>query len=153
MTPAAPAAPAPAPPLPDVASRLRMAVMRLARRLRLEGLGEQASPPMVSALATVDRFGPLTLGDLAAAEHVQPPSMTKIVARLEASGFVVREVDADDRRVARVRVTPAGHRYVERARSRGSAYIASRLRGFSPEERERIEAALPLLERLLEDVG
>lgn len=154
MTPTA--APATARPVREIdrtgmASRLRLAVMRLARQVRQETVGGDVTPSMLSALATVDRRGPLTLGALAAAERIQPPSMTKLVARLEEAGLVVREVDASDRRVARVQVTREGKRLVERMRSRGSAYIASRLATLSPEERAVVEAALPVLERLVEE--
>jgi DNA-binding MarR family transcriptional regulator len=137
--------------LSDLAGRARLVLMRLARRIRQEAVGDEATPSMISALASVDRGGPLTLGELAAVERVQPPTMTKIVARLEAAGLVVREVDVLDRRVARVRVTPAGHRFVERGRQRGATFLASRLRTLSPDERAVVEAALPVLERLLED--
>ena len=134
-----------------LASPLRLAVMRLARRVRQEAMGGDVTPSMLSALATVERQGPLTLGELAAAERIQPPSMTKIVARLAESGLVVREIDASDRRVARVQVTRDGKRLVERSRSRGSAYVAGRLARLTPEERAVLEAAVPVLERLLED--
>lgn len=137
----------------ESASRLRLALMRLARRVRQEALGGEVTQSMLSALAVVDRRGPLTLGELAAAERVQPPSMTKIVARLEEQGLVARQVDPRDRRVARVRVTPAGHRFAERSRSRGSAYLARRLRTLSAEDRAVLDAAVPVLERLLEDDG
>ncbi|HVF76178.1 MAG TPA: MarR family transcriptional regulator [Acidimicrobiales bacterium] len=136
--------------LTDLAGRARLVVMRLARRIRQEGMGDEATPSMISALASIDRFGPLTLGELAAVEQVQPPTMTKIVARLEAAGYVVREVDAGDRRVARVQVTSAGHRFVERGRQRGAMFLAERLRTLSAEERAAVEAALPVLERLLD---
>jgi len=137
--------------LTDLAGRARLVLMRLARRIRQEGMGDEATPSMISALASVDRLGPLTLGELAAVEQVQPPSMTKIVARLEAAGLVVREIDPVDRRVARVRVTAAGHRFLERGRRRGAMFLAARLRTLSPEDRAAVEAALPVLERLLED--
>lgn len=135
----------------ELGARMRLALMRLSRRVRQEALGGDVTQSMLSALAVVDRRGPLTLGELAAAERVQPPSMTKIVARLEEAGLVVREVDSRDRRVARVRVTDAGHRFAERSRSRGSAYLARRLRTLSDDDRAVVEAALPVLERLLED--
>lgn len=153
MTPTAAAAPTSpsSRELTAVASRMRMAVMRLSRRVRHESLGGDVTSSMLSALATVDRRGPLTLGELAAAERMQPPSMTKIVARLEESGLLVREIDARDRRVARVQVTREGRRFINRSRSRGSAYIAARLATLAPEERAVVEAALPVLERLLED--
>ena len=135
----------------EQAARLRLALMRLSRRVRQEALGGDVTQSMLSALAVVDRIGPLTLGELAAAERVQPPSMTKIVAKLEERGLLARQVDGRDRRVVRVQVTDAGHRFAERTRSRGSAYLARRLRTLGAEDRAVVEAAIPVLERLLED--
>jgi DNA-binding MarR family transcriptional regulator len=134
----------------ELASRLRLAVMRLARRLRQQ-TGDPITPSQISALATVEMQGPLTLGDLAAGERVQPPTMTRIVAALEEEGLVVREVDRDDRRIARVAVTAAGKRLLERSRGRKNAYLAHRLKGFAPEERALVERALPLIERMVGD--
>src|SRR5688500_13790926 len=94
-----------------LAAGLRMVVMRLSRRLRQQAEGE-VTPSQLSALATVERLGSVTLGELAAAEQVQPPSMTKIVGGLEAHGFVIREVDPNDRRIARVRISEDGRRFV-----------------------------------------
>ena len=144
------AAPSTAPVDPGLAAGLRMVVMRLARRLRQQAEGE-VTPSQLSALSTVERLGPLTLGELAAAEQVQPPSMTKIVNGLEQHGFVVREPDAKDRRIARVRISDDGRRFVARSRTRRNAYLASRLKGFDADERAILEQALPLLERLVDD--
>lgn len=138
-------------PAADLASGLRLAVTRLARRLRQEGAEGGITPSQLSALATVERFGPVTLGELAAYERVQPPTMTRIVAALADAGLVTREVDADDRRVARVRVTPAGRRLLARSRRRKTAFLATRLRRLDDDERRLLERAVPLLERLLED--
>src|SRR5687767_8278094 len=90
---------------------LRLVVMRLSRRLRLHS-EEAVTAPMLSALSSIVRLGRLTLGELAGVEQVQPPSMTKIVGKLEEQGFVVREADARDRRVTRVRVSEEGDAYV-----------------------------------------
>ena len=133
-----------------LAAGLRMVVMRLSRRLRQQAEGE-VTPSQLSALATVERLGSVTLGELAAAEQVQPPSMTKIVSGLEAHGFVIREVDPNDRRIARVRISEDGRRFVSRSRTRRNAYLNERLRRFDPEERALLERALPLLERLVDD--
>src|SRR5882757_1064706 len=106
----------------ELAARLRLAVTRLSRRLRHQGeTGISAS--QLSALATVDRSGPMTLGDLAAAEQVQPPSMTRIVSRLEEGGLVDRQACEQDRRVTRVRVTTAGRQLLQRSRTRKDAYL------------------------------
>ncbi|MCU1451609.1 MAG: transcriptional regulator, MarR family [Acidimicrobiales bacterium] len=133
----------------DLAARLRLAVTRLARRLRQQAEGE-ATPSQVSALASVERLGPITLGQLAAVERVQPPSMTRIVAGLEEAGFVSRQVDPKDRRIARVETTVAGQRFLERTRSRKNAYLAARVRTLDPDDRAVLARAATLLERLLE---
>jgi DNA-binding MarR family transcriptional regulator len=133
-----------------LASGLRLVVMRLARRLR-QRADAGITPSMLSALSSVERLGPITLGDLAAAERVQPPSLTAIVGRLEEEGLVAREGDPDDRRVARVRLTPSGARLMERNRSRKNAYLAQRLRTLDRADREVLARAVDLLERLLQD--
>jgi DNA-binding MarR family transcriptional regulator len=150
MTPsAAPATTAPA----QLASRLRLTVARLARRVRHEGTGagDDLTASRLAALATVERLGPITLGELAAVEQVQPPSMTRIVARLEELGLATRETDADDRRVARVRVTGDGRALLTRSRTRKDAFLARRVSALTPDERATLERALPLLDRLMDD--
>lgn len=134
-----------------VAARLRLAVARLARMLR------QNAPPdsdvtvsMLSALASVERLGPMTLGELAAVEQVQPPSMTRIVARLDELGLVVREVDAADRRVARVRLTADGARFLSQNRTRRNVFLAERMKALTRDELARLEQALPVIEKLIE---
>jgi DNA-binding MarR family transcriptional regulator len=131
-------------------SQIRLAVMRLARRLRQQSVGD-ITQSQFSALATVERDGPLSLGDLADIERVAPPSMTRIAARLEERGLLARTTDASDRRVARVEVTAAGRDLLRDTRTRRDAYLASRLRALSPEERDILARALPLLERLARD--
>lgn len=124
--------------------------MRLARRLRqLTDAG--ITPSMLSALSSVERMGPLTLGELAAAEKVQPPTMTPIVARLEGEGLVSREVDPDDRRVARITLSRQGRQLIERSRSRKTAYLARRLRALAPEDRAMIARAVVILERFISE--
>jgi DNA-binding MarR family transcriptional regulator len=127
---------------------LRLVVMRLARRLRQQAEGD-VTASMLSALSSIARLGPLTLGALAAVEQVQPPSMTKIVGKLEDQGLVIREVDDRDRRVVRVRVSPEGEGYVARSRTLKNVYLAERLERLDADERLLLERALPLLERLV----
>src|ERR1700756_2048038 len=94
---------------PELASRLRSSVARLARRLRQEGIvNQEASPSQLAALATLFRSGPITLGELAGAERVKPPTMTRIVAALEERGLVRREPSPDDGRIVHVVVTDGG---------------------------------------------
>ncbi len=141
-------------PVPDLseaelASRLRLAVTRLARRLRIQLPGD-LSPSQLSTLSTVDRLGPLTLGELSTVERVKPPTMTRIVACLEEQGMVTRTVDPADRRVARASATDAGRRFLEHSRSRKDAYLAERLRCLDAADRAALKRAAVVLEKLLE---
>jgi DNA-binding MarR family transcriptional regulator len=134
----------------EVVSRLRLAVNRLARRMRQQadvGIGQS----LFSALVALDRAERMTLGELAATEQVQPPTMTRIAASLEARGLVARLPDPVDRRVAWISVTPEGRRLLDRTRNRKNAYLAKRLRSLSDADRRSLERALPILERLIED--
>ena len=135
---------------PELAARLRLVLNRLARRLRNQTPGD-LSPSLTSALVTIELRGPITLGQLAASERVTPPSITRMVATLERLGLVRREADPGDRRVARVSLTPDGRRTVLRTRTRKTAYLAKRLHKLDESERAVVCAALPVLERLLED--
>jgi DNA-binding MarR family transcriptional regulator len=144
--PTTPTEPATAPALP---SRLRMVVTRLARRLRQHGEAS-ASPTQLAALATIERDGPLTLGALAAIERVRPPTITAAVGRLEERGLVRRRIDARDRRVARVEITPQGRRLLAQSRSRKTAYLERQLAALTPDERDTLERAAAILERVLE---
>jgi DNA-binding MarR family transcriptional regulator len=136
-----------------LAARLRLTNARLARRVRREALsaGDDLTASRLSALATIDDFGPITLGELATVEQVQPPSMTRIVARLEEHGLAVREVDAHDRRIVRVRVTDAGRAVLARSRTRKAAFLARRVARLSPQARATLARALPVLEQLIDD--
>lgn len=133
-----------------LAGRLRISVTRLNRRLRQEaGSGLTASAQ--STLATIARHGSLSLGELAALEGVKPPSITTMVAGLEAQGLVAREADAGDRRVSRVAVTARGQQRLQRTRSRKTAYLAGRLTRLGERELAVLDEAAGILERLLED--
>ena len=136
-----------APDTAELAARLRLAVTRLARRLRQEAEAG-ITPSMLSALSSAERQGPVTMRDLCAAEQVQPPTMTRIVAALVASGLVVREPDPRDGRVAWVKVTPEGRRLLERSRRRKEAFLARALRDLDPRDVAALEAAADVLERL-----
>lgn len=131
------------------AARLRLALMRLSRRLRQE-VAAPITPSQLSALARLDRGGAMSLGDLAAAERVTPSTLTRIVAALEADGLISRTPDPADRRVALVAVTPAAHELLETARARGAGYLAERIAGLERDDADTLAAAIPILERLLE---
>jgi DNA-binding MarR family transcriptional regulator len=134
----------------EVVARLRIAVNRLQRRLRQESLGG-LSPAQASALGTVNRHGSPTLGELAALEQVQPPTMTRVVAGLSEEGMVTRIADATDRRSARVRITPSGERALEQIRTRKNAFLLRRLGELGPDEQQHAVELVALLEHLLED--
>ena len=134
----------------ELASRLRLVVTRLARRLRTQLPGE-VSPSQLAALSIVERLGPLTLGELSNTERVKPPTMTKIVACLEEQGLVSRTVDEKDRRVARVQATRAGLRFLEESRQQKDAYLAERLRSLDAADRAALQRAADVLERLVEE--
>jgi DNA-binding MarR family transcriptional regulator len=132
-----------------LASRLRLVVMRFTRRLRRQA-GDDLSPSLVSVLACLERRGPLTLGELAALEHVKPPSVTRMIAALESRELVRREADPSDGRVSRVSVTATGGRTLQRSRTRKTAYLAKRLATLNDEDAAALAKALAVLERLLE---
>jgi DNA-binding MarR family transcriptional regulator len=142
-------APTKAVPSADLPARLRLVVTRLSRQLRQRAVVD-LTPSQISALATIDRTGPVTLGELAALERVQPPSVTVVATRLEEKGLVVRRQDPQDRRVIRVETTKDGRRLLARSRSRKDAELDRRLRLLSDEERTTLAAAAVILERLVE---
>ena len=131
----------------EIAARLRLSSTRLARQLRREaGLGR--SPSQLSALAVINHHGPLTLGALADLEGVAPPSITKVVAILEDDGLVTRTPDPTDRRVSYVTTTPKGSALHEESKRRRTAWLAGRIRHLTADQRERLAAALDVLDEL-----
>jgi DNA-binding MarR family transcriptional regulator len=133
----------------ELASRLRLGVTRLARKLRQQA-EPGITPSLLSALSTIERAGPMTIGDLCAVEQVQPPTMTRLVASLVETGLVERSVDPADRRVAWVRVTPAGAKSLAQTRKRKEAYLAKRLRRLEPDRLAVLEEAAAILDQLVE---
>ena len=134
----------------ELTSRLRVAVARMNRRLRPQSL-EGLSPAQVSALATVSRLGSPTLGELAAAELVQPPTMTRMVATMADAGYLLRHSDPADGRICRVTVTDDGERTLERIRSLKNAFLSERLAELSEDERHQLHELLALLERMVRE--
>ena len=133
----------------DLANTLRPIVTRLARRLRQQdhtGLG----PTMTAALASVAKHGGPTHGELAAIEQVSPPTITAVVGKLENLGFVTRETDATDRRVTRIRVTPAGVEQLDSVRTRRTSWLASQLESLSDDDRRQVAHAAEILGKLVD---
>ena len=136
-----------------LASRLRLTLARLARRVRQEGVGadEDLTPSRLAALSTLDELGPMTLGQAAAVEQVSSPSMTRIVARLEELGLAAREMSRADRRVVTVRITDEGRAVLKRTRTRRDLFLARRVERLSADDRAVLARALPVMERLMGD--
>ncbi len=135
---------------PALAASLRFAVMRLSRRLRQHSALD-VTQSQLSALAVVVRESRLTLSQLAEAERVQPPTITRIVESLVQRGLVQRVPSSADRRVVWVEPTPEGTRLVESVRRRRDAYLAARLRTLSADDRAVLARAAVLLETLAGD--
>jgi len=127
---------------------LNSAAIHLLRRLRKEDRALGISAARLSALSVVVFGGPLTLGELAAAEDVTPPTMTRLVAALEAEGLIARASDPGDGRVVRVRATAKGRRVMERGRARRTESLAAQLAALSPDQLDTLEHATAILEAL-----
>jgi DNA-binding MarR family transcriptional regulator len=136
--------------LPEVASRLRLAVMRLSRRLRQHAPGG-ITPSQLSALSTIVAEGRVTLSQLAVAERVQPPSITRVVDVLVTAGYATRTQSEEDRRVAWVETTTTGRALVEAVRRQRDAYLAQRLSTLTPDDVAVLARAAALLEQLTAD--
>ena len=132
-----------------LASELRLSVMRLRRRLAGERHPDNVlSMGAMAVLGCLFRNGDLTVGDLAAQERVQPPSMTRIVNALEEGGYVVRRAHETDGRQVVVVLSDRGRTTLLADRARRDAWLAQRLRGLSADERDTLRRAAPILERL-----
>lgn len=135
--------------IPEVADRLGLVATRLARMLRQQDEGA-LTPTMRATLGTIGRDGPLTLGELAAIEQVAPPTVTKVVTKLEDAGLVAREVDGDDRRIVRVSTSAEGRRWLDEDRRRRTDWLTDRVRGLDAEDQQRLAAAVEVIEGLTE---
>ncbi|WP_405012003.1 MarR family winged helix-turn-helix transcriptional regulator [Kitasatospora sp. NBC_01539] len=129
-------------------SQLRSSTMRLARRLRHQRIEESLSPTEMGVLGTLARCGRATPGELARREHVQPPSMTRIIAMLEEKGLVRREPHPDDRRQVVVSSTEQAEEILAESRRRRNAWLAELAAGLTDEEWALVRAAAPALYKL-----
>jgi DNA-binding MarR family transcriptional regulator len=131
---------------PEVADHLHSSAIRLLRALRRQDDKWGLSAPRLSALSVVVFGGPITLGDLARAEQVRPPTMTRLVQALESAGLVKRAPDPDDRRIMWIKATPNGKKLLLRGRAARVRALAFRLKSFSQEEIQALDDAAHLLE-------
>jgi DNA-binding MarR family transcriptional regulator len=139
--------------LTDSAARLRMAIVRTSRRLRQEAAGAvgELTPTSAAALATVERYGPLTPSELAEIERVKRPTATRTLGVLGEAGLVERAPDPEDGRSALVSITAAGRERLRRLRGRKNAYLARRMRDLPAGDVETLERAAAILEAILEE--
>ena len=132
-----------------LASELRTSVMRLRRRLAVERHPDnELSLPSMAVLGALHRHGEMSLGALASHERVQPPSMTRTVNCLEEGGYVARRPHDSDGRQVVISLEDKGRETLLADRARRDAWLARRLRDLSPEERDVLRQAAPILERI-----
>src|SRR5689334_4968141 len=132
-----------------LASQFRVSLVRLARRLRSEREpSNELSAPAISVLGVLIREGDLTIGQLAAHERVQPPSMTRTVNALAENGYVERRSSADDGRSVIVALAEKGRETLLADRRRRDAWLARELRALTVEERDLLRKVVPIIERL-----
>jgi DNA-binding MarR family transcriptional regulator len=129
------------------AARLRVAVLRLSRRLRKHELAG-LTPSQLSTLSSVGKSGPVRLGDLAAAERIAPSTLTRLVNVLEDRGYLVRKPAPEDARAYLVTVTDSGKEVLGRIREEATSMLTDILATLTPDQLAALEAALPALEQL-----
>jgi DNA-binding MarR family transcriptional regulator len=132
-----------------LASRLRLATVRLSRLLRGDTTS-QLTPSQMSALATVDEHGPLRVSDVAARENIQAPVATRVLASLEDLSLLTRLSDPDDRRASLVQLSNAGRTMLNEIRIEKTRVLSDRLATLSRRDLDTLARALPVLETLVE---
>jgi DNA-binding MarR family transcriptional regulator len=134
-----------------IADRLHSSAIHLLRRVRKQDAATGEGPARLSTLSVLVFGGPMTLGQLAAAEQVRPPTMSRIVTGLEHSRLAERMTDAQDARRVRIRATPSGERLLHEGRRRRIEYLARHLDGLTRKELATLDEALKLVEGVLRD--
>jgi DNA-binding MarR family transcriptional regulator len=131
----------------QVADRLHSAAIHLLRRLRRVDQASGLSAPKLSALSVIVHAGPISIGDLAVAEQVRAPTMTRLVKELEADRLIERATQGADRRVSRVRATRAGQRLLQQGRDRRIDILNQFVSGLTEAEIKQLEQAVEVIER------
>ena len=134
----------------ETAARLRRAVTRLNRKLRYSALGG-VTPAQASMLASINKLERPSLGDLALAEQIQPPSVTRLVKDMMKAGLISSASDPSDRRSTRVRLTAQGRRELTAIRQRKTEFLERKLLALSPVDQRQAEKLVSFLEMLSED--
>jgi DNA-binding MarR family transcriptional regulator len=133
---------------PDLVDQLRLAVVRLERRLRKIGLTEGVTPSQYSALSLVGRHGPLRLGELARREQISKSTVTRLVAGLERGGLVRRTEDDTDGRSAFVELSAEGRDLLSEMTRGSNDYLRDRLEALDEHDRARLADAIEILARV-----
>jgi len=134
----------------ELSAALRPSLLRITRVLRNQRVDLSVTLTHLSAMATLRKKGPMSAGDLAAHERVQPPSMTKVLAGLEEKGLVTREPHPSDKRQVIIALTPAGIDLLDSERRQRDAWLSQRLTQLTPDERAVLRDAIPVLDKLAE---
>ena len=134
----------------ELAALLRPSLLRLTRIIRNQRVDLSVTLTQLSAMATLAKKGPMSAGELAACERVQPPSMTKVLANLEERGLVRRDMHPTDKRQAIISVTEAGDALLDEERRSRDAWLSRRLTELTPDERALLRSVVPVLDKLAE---
>jgi DNA-binding MarR family transcriptional regulator len=134
----------------ELASLLRPSLLRLTRLIRNQRVDMSVTLTQLSAMATLKTRGPMSAGELACCERVQPPSMTKVLASLEEHGLVRRDPHPTDRRQAIIVLTQSGLELLDSERKSRDAWLSQRLSKLSIEERSLLRQVVPVLDKLAE---
>jgi DNA-binding MarR family transcriptional regulator len=134
----------------ELASQLRPSLLRLTRIVRNQRVDMSVTLTQLSAMAMLHARGPMSAGELAACEKVQPPSMTKVLASLEERGLVRRDAHPGDRRQAIIAITDEGIALLDSERRMRDAFLAQRLSQLTPDERATLRNVIPVLDKLAE---
>lgn len=132
----------------ELAALLRPSLLRLTRIVRNQRVDLSVTLTQLSAMATLQKRGAMSAGELAACEKVQPPSMTKVLANLEERGLVRRDVHPGDRRQAIMSITPAGVELLDSERRSRDAWLSQHLAQLTPDERQLLRDVVPVLDKL-----
>lgn len=136
----------------ELADQLHSAAIHLLRRLRREDAASGLNAPRLSALSVVVFAGPVTLGELAAAEQVRPPTMTRIVDALAEQGLVVKKKNEEDARSTLIHATRAGKKLLMQGRERRVRALAAQIAALKEPDRAALEKAVEILRRVIAEI-
>ena len=134
----------------ELAALLRPSLLRVTRVIRNQRADMSVTLTQLSAMGTLYKNGPMSAGELAACERVQPPSMTKVLANLEERGLVRRDAHPTDRRQAIIVITDDGLALLDEERRSRDAWLNQRLAQLTPEDRLALRNVVPVLDKLAE---